>query len=167
MVDSIQATFTITQGEYTRAIREHYRSKVSLKRDILGGLLTVSIGLYFLLTTDESLAAWLLIVPGLSLLGIVALVLWILPTLLYRTQPKLRNEYRLHFDNSGIHFETTNIKAQLDWNCYHSWHGDKEFFVLYHGKRDLTVIPRRSMTADGADHFAALLERKIGLSHSR
>jgi len=145
-----------------RAIRRHYRSKLSVTRDIIGGLVAISAGLYLLLSTEQSSIGWLLIVLGAILLGIVVCALFILPSMLYCTQPKLRSEYRLHFDDKGIRFETADIRAQLNWKLYHSWLCDGEFYILYHGKRDLTVIPRRSMTEDGCNQFVALLERNIG-----
>ena len=162
MAESVDSTFTIEQDEYVRAIRRHYRSNLSVTRNIVGELVAISGGLYLLLATDQSSIGWLLIVPGAILLGIVVYALLILPSMLYRTQPKLRSEYRLHFDDKGILFETADIRAQLNWQLYHSWLCDEEFYILYHGKRDLTVIPRRSMTEDGSNQFATLLGRNIG-----
>lgn len=162
LADSVDTTFTIGQDEYVRAIRRHYRSNLSVTRDIAGGLGAISGGLYLLLATEQSSIGWLLLTLGTILVGIVVYALLILPSMLYRTQPKLRTEYRLHFDDDGILFETAGIRSQLDWQLYHSWLCDEEFYILYHGKRDLTVIPRRSMTADGCKQLASLLERNIG-----
>jgi hypothetical protein len=162
LADSVDATFTIQRDEYVRAIRRHYRSQLKVTRDIVGGLIAMSVGFYLLQKTEQSAIAWLLILSGAILLTMVAYALLILPVMLYRTQPKLQSEYRLHFDDNGIGFDTTDIRAQLNWKMYHSWLSDEEFFILYHGTRQLSVIPKRSMTEDGCKQLTTLLKRNIG-----
>jgi hypothetical protein len=105
---------------------------------------------------------WSLAIPGALLMGLVGYALILLPSMLYRSQPKLKSEYRLHFDDTGIGFKTNDIDARLKWQMYHSWICDEEFYILYHGTRDLSVIPRRSLTDEGSNQFAAILERNIG-----
>ena len=162
MENSVDATFIIGRDEYIRAIRRHYRSQLSLTRDVIGGLVALCAGLYLLLATQQFALSLFLIIPGALLLGLVVYALTLLPSMLYRSQPKLKSEYRLHFDDSGIGFRTNDIHAHLKWQMYHSWLHDDEFYILYHGTRDLSVIPRRSLTEEGNEQFAAMLERNLG-----
>lgn len=160
--ESVVVAFTIGHDEYIRAMRRHYRSRLHVTRDIAGGTIAICGGLYLLFETQQTVLAWLLIIPGIMLLGIVAFAILLLPAMLYRSQPKLQSEYRLHFNDTGINFQTNEIEAQLKWQNYHSWICDDEFYILYHGKRDLSVIPRRSITGAGAGQFETLLTRHIG-----
>ena len=104
---------------------------------------------------------------GAVLLALVAYALLLLPTLIYRSQPKLKSEYRLIFSDDGIGFKTDEIDSMLKWSIYHSWLRDDEFYIMYHGKRDLSVVPRRVLTSqDNDERFSNLLKRKIGPSLS-
>ncbi len=152
----------IGRAEYIRAIRRHYHSQLRVTRDIAGGLIAITGGLYLLLASEQAAMAWILITAGTTLLALVGYALFLLPSMLYRSQPKLQSEYRLHFADNGIGFQTTDIDAQLQWTMYHSWLCDDEFYILYHGTRDLSVIPRRSLTDEENERFTALLQRNIG-----
>ncbi len=162
MADSIETIFTITRDEYIRAMRRHYRTRLRIGRDIVGGLIAICCGLYLLNSTDQFAFAWLLIVVGTFLLVLVAYAILVMPSMIYRSQPKLKSRYRLQFDDNGIRFRTNDIDAQLKWQMYHSWLCDDEFYILYHGTRDLSVIPIRSLPEDRCQQFEALLKRNIG-----
>lgn len=157
----IEATFTITREEYIRAMRRHYRSKLSVVRDVVGSCVVIGLGLY-LLNTSNAMIAWFAIVSGVLLLALVGYAILLWPNLLYRWQPKLKSEYRLRFSESGIEFRTDSIDANLKWTMYQAWLQDKEFFILYHSVRDLSVIPKRCMTTDSEVGFRSLLERMLG-----
>ena len=106
---------------------------------------------------------WIVIILGLILLLLVAYALLILPILIYRSDPKLKWEYSLDFYDDRIEFKTRGIDSTLQWQLYHSWVDDDEFYILFHGKRNVSVIPRRVLASDDSDErFAELLQRKIG-----
>ncbi len=131
MSEFIEVTFTITRDEYVRALRRHYKTKLQIKRDIVGGIVAVVAGVYLLQSTYSSVLSWLLIVAGGFLLALVIYAFLLLPFMIYRSQPKLKSEYRLEFRNDGIGFQTEGIDAELKWSIYHSWLRDDEFYILY------------------------------------
>ena len=144
-------------------MRRHYKFALQWKRDVVGGLLAIAGGLYLGLTTNTGGLAWFLVGAGSILLAMVAFVMLLLPGMIYASQPKLKNEYTLSFNDDGIRFKTNGIDATLQWSLYHAWLSDERFYIMYHGKRDLTVIPRRALTdADADDTLRHLLTAHIG-----
>ncbi len=70
-------------------MRRYYRMRLHVVRDLIGGAVAISAGLYLRIETQRPVLAWVLIVPGALLLGIVGYALIVLPAMIYRTQPKL------------------------------------------------------------------------------
>jgi hypothetical protein len=162
MKDEVTAVFTISQHEYIRAMRRHFQSKLQVKRDLVGSAVAIYAGVCFLQASPKSWLGWLLVSVGAVLLTLVVYAIFLLPRLLYHYQPKLQSEYRLQFGDDAIRFQTDEINSELKWPFYHSWLRDDQFYLLYYGKRDLAVIPRRALK-DGADQrLAELLSNKIG-----
>ena len=164
MTGSISAAFTITRDEYVRAIRRYYKTKLQVKRDLVGGAIAIAFGLYLLSTFENIILAWFSIVSGVVLASLVVFAIFVLPSIIYRSQPKLKDEYRLEFRDDGIGFKTKEIDSNLKWSIYHSWLRDDEFYILYHGTRDVSVVPRRSFANGDDNRLKDLLGRKIGPS---
>ena len=162
--DFVVAVFAISRDEHVRAMPRHYKSKLQVKCDVIGGLLAVIAGLFLIRTMEVDVIAWLLIGAGGLLLATVGCSIFLVPHLIYRSQPKLKSEYRLEFDEDGIRFRTDDIDSRLKWSIYTSWLRDEEFYVLYHGARNLSVIPRRSLHGETDEVLARLLRGAVGPS---
>ncbi len=115
-----------------------------------------------LFSTDSISFGWFLIVAGTLLLAMVGYAILLLPIVIYDSQPKLKDEYSLTFSDDGIGFKTNKIDAILQWSFYHSWLADDDFYILYHGKRDVSVIPRRALSGGADEGLRELLSKKIG-----
>ncbi len=163
--DPVVTTFTFTREEYVKAMKRHYKTALKVRRDVIAGVVAIVIGLYLAFTYGTAWFTWLLLVLGAILLSLVAYALFLLPRMIYNSQPKLKNEYRLSFADDGIGFETEGIDSTLQWSLYQSWLRDNEFYIMYHGKRDLSVIPRRALISDDADRrLREMFENHIGPS---
>ena len=162
--ESVKAVFTYTRDEYIRAIRRHYKTNIHLFRDLAIGSLTVLMGALTMYFSPPNLFfGGFIVILGLALFLILMYGFLILPALLYRSDPKLKWEYTLTFSDDKIEFKTNDIDSTLQWPLYHSWLRDDEFYILYHGKRNLSVIPRRALTSgDSDERLVELLKRKIG-----
>ncbi len=144
-------------------MRLYYKTKLQWKRDFVGGIVALGAGIYFLQSSTLLPAmAWLFVLAGCFLLALLLYAIFLLPHMIYRSQPKLKSEYRLRFRNEGIGFQTDDIDAQLKWTMYHSWMRDAEFYLLYHGKRDVSVIPRRALKDDADKNLGELLRKHLG-----
>jgi hypothetical protein len=160
---SVSTTFTYSRDEYLLAMRRHYYSALRVRRDIVGGLLGIVGGLYLAMATSVGWIAWCLVAAGSILLAMIAYAMLLLPAMIYASQPKLKNEYSLCFSDDGIRFKTEGIDSTLQWSLYRRWRCDDQFYIMYHGKRDLSVIPRRALTCDEADsRLRQLLIEHIG-----
>jgi hypothetical protein len=163
MGTSIEAVFKYRPDEYVRAMRRHFKTKLSVGRDIVVGVFAIAAGLYVYQSTRNTILTFGLVAVGAVLLAMVGYAVLILPSLVYRSQPKLKSEYTLTFSDDAIRFKTDEIDSVLKWSLYHSWLRDDEFYILYHGKRDLSVVPRRVLASPETDgQLASLLTSKIG-----
>lgn len=86
----------------------------------------------------------------------------VIPKLVFRREPKFRDEYSLTFSPDGIHFSTAHINSQLQWSTYSRALVDGHSFVLYYGTHSFTVIPKRIFeTAEQLAAFDRLISEKI------
>ena len=53
LAEPIEATFTITPTEYVPAMRRHYRAKLQMKRDVIGGTIALGVGVWLLRCEDK------------------------------------------------------------------------------------------------------------------
>ncbi len=126
------------------------------------GFLALAAGVYLLMSSSGGWTAWALTITGVALLLMVAYSLFLLPGMIYRSQPKLKDEYSLTFADDSIWFKTNSIDSTLQWSLYQSWLSDEDFYIMYHSKRDLSVIPRRTLSDDDDERLRRMLTEKIG-----
>ena len=162
MTSPVSTTFTFTRDEYVLAMKRHYRSTLKVGRDVIAGFLALAAGVYLLMSSSGGWTAWALTILGVALLLMVAYALFLLPGMIYRSQPKLKDEYSLTFADDGIGFKTSSIDSTLQWSLYQSWLSDDDFYIMYHGKRDLSVIPRRTLSDEDDERLRQILTEKIG-----
>jgi hypothetical protein len=106
---------------------------------------------------------------GVALAGVLAVFILILfaafaiiPSLIFRREPKFRDDYSLAFSPEGIHFRTAHIDSQLQLSLYSRALVDAKSYVLYHGSRSFTVIPKRVLqSAEQQEAFEQLLGQKV------
>jgi hypothetical protein len=161
--EQIAISFTYSRAEYIRAMRHHYRNILRVRLDV--AIAAILIGTCSGLVYLQGVSAIGLfgIFTGITLLSIIVYAWFILPRLIYKSQPKLKQPYELIFSDTGILFRTAGIDSRLDWSIYRKWTADNECYILYYGKRFVSVIPRRAFPDDSVDHiFHEMLVREIG-----
>jgi hypothetical protein len=162
MNSPINLTFRYAENDYARALRAHYASQLRLPVDILVIIVLIGAGAYF--WRYPSLH-WLA-VGGISLALVFALMLiaafTVIPALVFRREPKFRDDYSLTFSPEGIHFRTAHIDSQLQWSMYSRALIDAHSYVLYYGSRQFTVIPKRVFqSAEQRQAFEQILTQRI------
>jgi hypothetical protein len=158
----IHFSFQYTERDYVRAMRAHYASRLKPKLDAVVAVTMALLGIYFWHSLDS---------PGwgigfICLSAVLALMLitafGVIPKLVFRREPKFRDEYSLTFSPGGIHFRTAHIDSQLQWSMYSRALVDAHSFILYHGTNSFTVIPKRVFeTAEQLALFEHLISEKI------
>jgi YcxB-like protein len=159
MSSVVNLTFRYLPGEYLRAVNAHQRLRMRLGPDsafalilLVGGVATVYFGgaQYFWLGVIFSTIG--LAYPVLSA------VILVLPRFTLAGNTKLRDEYRLTFSDNGIVFKTAAIDSRIAWSLYTHAIELREFYLLYYGRREFTVIPKRAFAgADDMQAFDGLL----------
>jgi hypothetical protein len=150
------ATFLIPRDEYICAIRRHYRIRLKLVYNTIGGLIAIAFGVYLLAFSSPALGSTFILL-GATILGLVVYVLHFLPSKHYRRQSILQREYRTVFNDNGRASDATEIRPQFKWPIYHSWLSDEKYFILFHGAGDLFLIPKGSMSEDDRERLEMLL----------
>lgn len=143
MNSTINLSFRYAEGDYVRALRAHYASRLRLRLDIVVAVVLAVVGAY--LWRSPSLhwfgVAGVVISVVFSLMLVAAFT--IIPPLAFRREPKFRDDYSLTFSPEGIHFRTAHIDSQLQWSMYSRALIDAHTYMLYYGSRQFTIIPRR------------------------
>jgi hypothetical protein len=156
----VTLAFRYLPGEYVRAVRAHQLQNLRLVLDsIVSAMLLVAGAATLLFGAERYL--WLGVTfcgIGLALPAIIAVALLVVPRIALAGNAKLREPYRLTFSDQGIRFETTSIESNLAWSLYTRVTEVRDFYLLYWGRREFTVIPKRAFaTAAEMQAFDALL----------
>jgi|ERR1043166_6560410 hypothetical protein len=142
MNSNVILSFRYLESDYVRALRAHYASRLRLRLDIVVTVVLIGIGGYLWQSpTTHWLGVGSVVVAVLFGLLLIA-AFTIIPTLVFRREPKFRDEYSLTFSSEGIHFRTAHIDSQLQWSIYSRALVDAHSYVLYCGSNQFTVIPK-------------------------
>jgi hypothetical protein len=164
MSSVVTLTFRYRPGEYIRAVNAHQLARARLVPDAAFSLVFLAAGLatLFLGGRENLWFGVAMCALGLALPATFAIFLFVLPRLMLAGSAKLHDEYQLTFSDAGIHFRTTAIDSRLAWSLYQSATEVRDFYLLYHGRRQFTVIPKRAF-ANETDRqaFEALLHAYV------
>jgi hypothetical protein len=162
MDSTIHLSFRYSELDYVRAVRAHYASRLRLKLDAVVAVVTALLGVY--LWQSPGSRGWGIGLVCLSVVFVLVLAaaFGVIPRLVFRREPKFRDEYSLTFSPDGIHFRTSHIDSQLQWSMYSRVLIDPHSFVLYHGTHSFTVIPKRIFeNTEQQAAFERLVSEKI------
>jgi hypothetical protein len=145
-MESLSLSFSYQPGEYARALRRVQISKLSAVRDAVIAVSVLGLAAFLWLSNGYSWVVGVMLVSILLFCLLLGFGVFVVPALVSRSQPKLREPYNLRFSDEGVHFRTTGIDSNLSWSLYSSWRQDSDFVYLFHGPRDVTILPRRAFS---------------------
>jgi hypothetical protein len=155
---TVNLSFRYLESDYVRALRAHYASQLRLRLDIFLIVVLAAAGV-FLWPSPFGVA--FVVFSGVFALILIA-AFAIIPPLVFRSEPKFRDDYSLTFSPEGINFRTAHIDSQLHWSLYSRAFVDAHSYVLYYGSRQFTVIPKRVFqTAEQQQRFEQLLTEHV------
>lgn len=143
MNETVKFTFRYSENDYTRACRANWGSPSRLLFDI-----AVAIGLTAVGVTSwrsqgpDWFSVGFVVVPVGFILLLIAFFT-VIPRLAFRREPKFGDVYSLAFSHEGIHFRTDHFDSQIQWNIYSRALVNRHSYLLYYGRRQFTVIPKR------------------------
>lgn len=143
MSKTINLSFRYAKSDIVRAMRAHNATQMRPRLDIFLTATLAAAGAYFWSSSGSHwFGIFCVAVSGAFLLILLAAFV-IIPPLAFRLNPKYRDDYSLTFSPDGIHFRTVHVDSQLQWSLYSRALVDAYSYVLYHGARMFTVIPKR------------------------
>lgn len=162
-MDEIALRYQLTLKEYTTGWRSylldfgHFWIKMSIA--IFYVVLAIPLGQrseeFFFLGGFLFFSGWVVIL-------ILLTKFFVIPRIMFRKYPRLREEMSFVFSESAIALKTNTVEARLDWRLYNKFVEKKDVVVLYYGGNEgFTVIPKRALTTENLLSFKELLERKI------
>jgi len=158
----IQLSFRYSELDYVRAMRAHYASRLRLRLDAAVAMATALLGVYLWQSPDSRWWGIGLICLSAVFVLILVAAFGVIPQLVFRREPKFRDEYSLTFSPEGIHFRTAHINSDLQWSIYTRALVAPHSFILYRGTHSFTVIPKRVFEATGQmAAFEQLISEKI------
>jgi len=164
-MESLSLSFSYQPGEYARALRRVQISKLRAVRDAVIAASVLALAAFLWLSNGYSWVVGVMLVSILLFGLLLGFGVFVVPALVSRSQLKLREPYNLRFSDEGVHFRTTGIDSNLSWSLYSSWRQDSDFVYLFHGPRDVTILPRRAFSnADDEALFLRLINRRFGSS---
>lgn len=150
--------FQYVEADYVRAVRTHEFSSLLWRIDIVAILMFAAIGCYL----RHSSIGIFFICASVAMAFMHFASVTIIPRISFRRQPKFQQPYELRFSLDGLHFQTKGVDSRLQWNIYSRALADDCSYLLYHGKREFTVIPTRVFDSpDQREVFERLLTQKI------
>ena len=162
MNSTINLSFRYSESDYIRALRAHHASQLRLRLDIAVTFILAGIGIYLLCTSGLHWFSLVCVIIAAVFALMLIVAFTIIPSLVFRQEPKFRDDYSLTFSSEGIHFQTSHIDSQLQWSMYSRALIDSHSYLLYYGTRQFSVIPKRVFqSAEQRQAFEELLLQHV------
>jgi predicted RND superfamily exporter protein len=140
---NIRLKFRYSEREYVQALRASARTRLRLPLDIAMIAVCAIVGFLSLRSDDSQWFGIFSIAAAAALSVMILISLFVIPTIVFRSDPKFKDEYELDFSSDGIHFKTAHIDSEIQWSFYQKALIIPSAYVLYNGKRNVSVIPKR------------------------
>jgi YcxB-like protein len=143
MNETVNVSFRYSKSDIVRAVRSDYASRMRTRLDIVMAIGLAAAGAYLWRSPGSHSSGVFAIGASAAIVLLLLAAFVVAPSLVFRLNPKYRDDYSLTFSAEGIHFRTVHIDSQLQWSLYSRALIDAYSYILYHGARTFTVIPRR------------------------
>jgi hypothetical protein len=143
MSEPINLSFRYSKSDIVRAMRSHYASRMRPRLDVAMAVGLAVVGAYLWRSPSSHWSGIFFVCASAVLVLFLLAAFVIIPPLAFRMEPKYRDDYSLEFSMEGIHFRTVHIDSKLQWSLYSRVLVDSYSYVLYHGTRTFSIIPKR------------------------
>jgi hypothetical protein len=143
MTPTVDLSFRYSENDFVRAMRLHYATRLRPKADGAVAVICAVVGFFLWHSSSARWLAVFCIAASCLLIMILVAAFGVIPSLVFRREPKFRDDYSLAFSADGIHFRTAHIDSRLEWSMYSRALVDSHSYVLYYGKNSFTVITKR------------------------
>jgi hypothetical protein len=159
----IHLRFRYEEKDYVRALRALYAQRLRVRLDAAVAGLVGGLGAWLWQFPDKRWLAILFLVLAAIMVAMLIVAFKVMPSLIFRRDPRFRDEYGLTFMDEEIHFRTAQIDSRLKWEMYTNALLTAHSYLLFYGKQQFTVVPKRVFESAGQQQeFEEMLSRHIG-----
>ncbi|MCM3626246.1 YcxB family protein [Paenibacillus glycanilyticus] len=158
----MKLNFKYSEREFIRGMNQSNGDSKRLLVDFIITLALLGFGIYLYVNGSNGLLVAFLIVISIVSMFIMFARLIIVPRVIFRKEPKYKEEYELEFLEEEIRFTAGALKSSIPWSFYKKIKETKEFIYLVYSKRGFAIIPKRVFdTPEGMKNFLSLISSKI------
>jgi hypothetical protein len=139
----VRLQINYSEKDLLHGYRLHFKRTLRLSLTILISVLSIGLGVFYLGLDRQLQVGYLLLIIPIVLIGILLFIFTVFPRILYKRDGKYDDPYIITFGENGIDFEKKGASTRIDWPAYTKVHQDRNAYILYYGKNDFTIIPRR------------------------
>ena len=143
MSEIVNLSFRYSKSDIARGMRSHYASHMRPRLDIAMAVVLAAMGAYLWRSPSSHWSGVFFVGASAAFALFLFAAFVVIPLLAFRLEPKYRDDYSLAFSPEGIHFRTAHIDSQLQWSLYSRALVDTYSYILYHGSRSFTIVPKR------------------------
>ncbi|GJM78715.1 YcxB family protein [Paenibacillus timonensis] len=139
----MKLNYQYSEREFITAMNQN----LNLKRLAFDVVLAVGLLVYgfYLISINLAvlLAAFLVALSVLFVFMILVRII-VVPRVVFRREPKYREEYELVFQEDEILFTAGGLDSIIKWDFYKSIRETKDFIYLIYSKNGCSIIPKRA-----------------------
>src|SRR5262245_34094208 len=105
---TINLSFRYAESDYVRALRAHYASHLRLRLDIVVTVVLACVGAYLWRSPNLHWLGLTCVVISAAFALMLVAAFTVIPPLVFRREPKFRDDYSLTFSSEGIHFRAAH-----------------------------------------------------------
>ena len=139
----VRLQINYSEKDLLHGYRLHFKRTLRLLLTILISILSMGLGVFYLSLDRGLQVGYLLLIMPIILIGVLLFVFTVFPRILYKRDNKYDDHYTIVFKENGIDFEKKGVPTHIDWPAYTKVYQDRNTYILYFGKNDFTIIPRR------------------------
>jgi hypothetical protein len=161
-MNQVRLRFIYNEQDVLAGYRLHFKNTLRIKLTLLVSFLSIALGIFYLSFDSGVNVGYLLIIMPVVLIGILLFVMFVFPRILYKRQTKFNEPYSIIFSPEAILFSKAEKETQLDWRVYSRAVEDAHCYILYFGRNDFTIVPKRVFPSEEAEESF----KKMALEHS-
>ncbi|MDQ6418004.1 YcxB family protein [Paenibacillus sp. LHD-117] len=139
----MKLSFKYSEREFVRAMNQANGDSKRLIVDFIIAIALLFYGLYLYINGSNEIFYSFIIVISIIFIFILFARMLIVPKLVFRKEPKYKEEYNLELNDENILFSAGALKSTIQWDFYKEIKETKDFIYLKYSKRGFAIIPKR------------------------
>ncbi|SFS77289.1 YcxB family protein [Paenibacillus sp. BC26] len=157
----MKINFMYSEREIISAINQNLNLKELIFSVLIAAALLVY-GIFQLMSGSTRIFDVFILLISILFFFIVFVRIIVVPRIVFKRQPKFKEEYVLSFNEENIIFNAGDINSTISWDFYKEIKESKEFIFLKYGKELHTIIPKRVFrNKEELNEFKTLIKSKI------